>query len=97
MLILIGANGFTLKVENKDFIISYSHVSPNFIVNIGDYVQKGQIIGNIGPKYVSDVANNPYKDSSGKFTNGATTGAHLHFAIKKDGQYVNPLNYLCEK
>ena len=92
--ILTGANGFTIKIENNDFLISYSHVSPNFIVDVGDYVIKGQIIGNVGPKYVSNVPNNPYKDSTGKSTNGATTGSHLHFCIKKNNKYVNPLDYL---
>ena len=37
--ILTGANGFTIKIENNDFLISYSHVSPNFIVDVGDYEQ----------------------------------------------------------
>ena len=53
----------------------------------------GQIIGQVGPKNVYGIKNNPYKDSSGKPTNGATTGPHLHFTIKKDGKAVNPLNY----
>ena len=78
-------------------MIMYSHVSPDFIIKTGDFVKQGQIIGNVGPKYVYGVPNNPYKDSSGKPTNGATTGAHLHFCIKKNGEYVNPLNYLTEK
>ena len=56
MLILIGANGFTIKIENNNFLISYSHVSPFFIVNVGDIVTKGQVIGNVGPKYVDGVA-----------------------------------------
>ena len=54
-------------------------------------MHKGQIIGNVGPKYIEDVPNNPYKDSTGKSTNGATTGPHLHFSIKKEGEYVNPM------
>lgn len=94
ILILIGANGYSIKIENNDFLIMYSHVSPNFLVKVGDFVRQGQIIGNVGPKYIDNVFNNPYKDSSGKSTNGATTGPHLHFCIKKEGKYVNPLDYL---
>lgn len=71
----------------------YAHVSPNYIISINDTIQKGQLIGHVGPKYISDVINNPYKDSSGKATNGASTGCHLHLGIKKDGVAVNPLNY----
>ena len=36
---------------------------------------------------------NTYKDSSGKPTNGATTGPHLHLGIRLNGEYVNPLDY----
>lgn len=78
-------------------MIMYSHVSPDFVIKSGDFVKQGQIIGNVGPKYVYGVPNNPYKDSTGKPTNGATTGPHLHFCIKKKGEYVNPLDYLTEK
>ena len=80
-------------IENGEFIYSYSHISPIFLVNIGDYICKGQIIANVGPKNVYNVPNNPYKDYNGNPTNGATTGPHLHFSIKKDGKAVNPLNY----
>lgn len=27
-------------------------MSPDFIVNVGDYVERGQKIGEVGPKYV---------------------------------------------
>jgi len=88
-----GSGGYAIHLENNNIEFIYHHVSPNYIVDIGDYVYSGQIIGQVGPKNVYGVKNNPYKDSSGMPTNGATTGPHLHFTIKKDGKAVNPLNY----
>lgn len=88
-----SANGFTVIISSDNYDFFYSHLSPNFIVSEGDYVVQGQIIGYIGPKNVYGVPNNPYKDSNGNPTNGSTTGPHLHFAIRKDGKAVNPLNY----
>ena len=58
----------------------YCHTDETFLVNVGDYVQKGQIIGHVGPQYLS----------SG-IMNGNTTGPHLHFMVLKDGYTVNPL------
>jgi len=92
---LNGANGYTLKIQsdNENTIFSYSHISPNFIVKIGDHVNQSQIISNVGPKFLSN--NDPhtiYKDSStGLYTNGATTGTHLHFGVKIDGIAIDPL------
>jgi len=89
-----GAGGFTITLKNDNFSISYCHTSPDFIVSVGDYISKGQEIGTVGPLNVYNVPNNPYKDKYGRPTNGATTGAHLHLTIKKDGKAVNPLDYL---
>ena len=89
-----GAGGFTVTVKYQNYTISYCHVSPNFLVSVGEYVIKGTVIAKVGPKNVYGVPNNPYKDSSGKPTNGATTGSHLHLTIKKDGKAVNPLDYI---
>lgn len=36
---------------------------------------------------------NTYKDESGKPTNGATTGCHLHLGFRINNQYTNPLNF----
>lgn len=88
-----GSGGYAIHLKNDNLQFIYHHVSPNYIIKVGDYVYSGQIIGHIGPKNVYGVKNNPYKDSNGKPTNGATTGPHLHFTIKKDGKAVNPLNY----
>lgn len=35
--------------------ITYCHVSPNYIVNVGDEVKKGEWIANVGPKNVYGV------------------------------------------
>ena len=60
----------------------YGHMAENFIVKIGEYIHKGENIGYVGPKYMSD----------GKL-NGYTTGCHLHFTIfLQDGKTVDPLS-----
>lgn len=91
----LGGGGYTITLTNEEGIkISYCHVSPNYIVEKGQKIEQGQIIGKVGPKYVYGVEGNTYKDSTGKPTNGATTGCHLHLGFRKEGNYVNPLEYL---
>ncbi len=92
-----GAGGgytIVLQLTNYDNLtVSYCHTSPTMFVKYGEYVSKKEIIGMVGPKNVYGINNNPYKDENGNPTNGATTGSHLHFAIKSNGQNVNPLDY----
>lgn len=88
-----GSGGYTIILKNNHLEFIYHHVSPHYLVKKGQIVMQGQVIGQVGPKYVENVPNNPYHDKRGKQTNGATTGPHLHFAIKKDGIAVNPLDY----
>ena len=88
-----GAGGFTITVENKEFSASYCHISPNYLYKVGEYVTSKSIIAHVGPKNVYNIIGNPYKDSLGNPTNGATTGPHLHLTIKKDGKAVNPLDF----
>ena len=94
-----GGGGYTITITDKnttngEIKYSYCHCDPNFIVSQGDIVQKGQIIGKVGPKYVYGVIGNQYSDIYGKPTNGATSGPHLHFGMRINGNYVNPSNYL---
>lgn len=51
----LGGGGYTITITSGEFKISYCHVSPNYIVSVGDTVVKGQVIGYVGPKYVYGV------------------------------------------
>ena len=89
----LGGGGYTITLSKDNMKITYCHVSPKYLVKVGDMVTRGQIIGQVGPKYVYGVKGNNYKDEQGKPTNGATTGCHLHFGIRIDEEYVNPLEF----
>ena len=91
----LGGGGYTITLSTDDGLkITYCHVSPQYIVSEGDLISQGQIIGNVGPKYVYNVPGNIYYDNNGNPTNGATTGCHLHIGFRLDDSYVNPLEYL---
>lgn len=88
-----GSGGCTVTVQNGNMYTSYCHVSPNFLVAPGVFVEKGQLIAQVGPKNVYGFPENKYTDNNGNPTNGATTGPHLHFAVRNESDYQNPLDY----
>ena len=88
----LGGGGYTITLENQNAKFTYCHVSPNYIVSKGDELNKGDLIGHVGPKYVYGVLGNQYSDKNGIPTNGATTGCHLHFGYRVEGKYYNPLD-----
>lgn len=90
----LGAGGYTITLSFDNYKVSYCHVSPNFIVAVGDFVEQGQVIGHVGPKYVYGVPGNPYSDSSGKPTNRCINSVVIFTCgFRIDGEYVNPLDY----
>ena len=88
----LGAGGYTITLSFSNYKVSYCHCDPNFIVKLGDIIKQGQVIGQVGPKNVYNVPNNPYKDKNGNPTNGATTGTHLHFGVRFKDEYINPMS-----
>lgn len=89
-----GAGGFTIVISSGEYVFLYCHSDPNFIVKEGEKVKKGQVIGKVGPKNVYGVKENTYVDEKGEPTNGATTGCHCHFSVRRSGEYINPLEIL---
>lgn len=60
----------------------YAHLSENFLVYLGQNILQGEVIGKVGPKYLSNGN-----------LNGFTTGPHLHFSIfDTNGKQINPLS-----
>lgn len=93
----LGGGGYTITLTVGHMKVTYCHVSPHFIVQEGQFVSQGDIIGFVGPKNVYGVKGNPYQDSNGNPTNGATTGPHLHLGIRVDNDYLDPLSLFHSK
>lgn len=75
------SGGYMIIVSHTNNVESrYAHLDSKLLVKKGDFVNKGEIIGKVGPKYIEN----------GKL-NGATTGVHLHLGVLKNGKFVNPL------
>ena len=75
------AYAYIMIIHNDGISTVYGHIS-GASVAADQYVTKGQLIGRTG--------GGPGMPGSGPFS----TGAHLHFEVRKNGLPVNPLEYL---
>ena len=69
-----GAGNYVWINHGDGFKSIYMHMT-RYIVEEGQYVEAGEIIGYVG-------------------TTGRSTGYHLHFGLKYNGSYVDPLKYI---
>lgn len=79
----INGYGNTVVILHQNGTKSlYGHLSETFIVFVSQTVKQGELIGKVGPKYLSN----------GKL-NGFTTGPHLHFTIfNQQNAQIDPLS-----
>ncbi len=67
--------GYTVIIDHGEGLQSlYSHMKGEW-VQVGDWVERGQLIGEVG-------------------STGNSSGPHVHFEVRVDGQRVNPMDYL---
>ena len=64
--------------HENGFVSKYSSLSDDTLVSVSDRVHAGDVIGTMSQNASNEVL----------------SGAHLHFELYKDGQKVDPANYL---
>ncbi|MBI2633561.1 MAG: peptidoglycan DD-metalloendopeptidase family protein [Parcubacteria group bacterium] len=74
---------YIMLLHKNGLATVYGHVS-KISVREGDYVKRGDIIGNTGGL--------PGTPGAGPFS----TGAHLHFEVRQDGLPANPLEFMAQ-
>lgn len=70
-----GGYGRMVEIDHGEgFTTRYAHLS-KVLVNVGDKVDVGDIVGKVG-------------------SSGRSTGPHLHYEVRKNGEAINPLRLL---
>jgi len=70
--------GYSVIVSTGEYECIYGSLESGLYVNEGQQISKGEIIGCVGDSMISEICDN----------------THLHFEMKKNGEYVNPLEYI---
>lgn len=76
-----GSYAYVILIHGNNIMTVYGHVSEVFVEE-GDLLQEGDIFALTGGAIGTNGAG------------WATTGAHLHFEVYKDGEHVDPLGFL---
>ena len=70
--------GNYVEVTLNDYILRYTSLESGITHKIGDEIKRGEVIGIISDSCISEICDEP----------------HLHFEMKKSGEYVNPMDYI---
>lgn len=71
--------GVTIEINHGNGLISvYSNLAADGLIELGEVVTQGTVIGKVGQSAMFEFKNPD----------------HLHFEMKKNGEYVDPLDYL---
>ena len=71
--------GYSVTIDHGNGIVGHYHSLTSAVaVAEGDEVNSGDIIGYVGETAAVE----------------STLGAHLHFAIKKNGEWIDPIGYI---
>lgn len=70
--------GNYVEVTINDFTLKYTSLDSQVTYSVGNDVNKGDIIGYLSDSCVVEICDEP----------------HLHFEMKKSGQYVDPRDYI---
>lgn len=74
-----GLYGSVICIEHADGMLSvYANLGESPSVNVGDWVEAGQPIGSVGSSALCE----------------SSQPSHLHFAMRCNGESVNPMDYL---
>ena len=76
-----GRMGTTIQVDHRNgYITTYASLQPETSVLTGDEIPAGAVLGAVGNTSLAE----------------AGLGAHLHFSVEKDGELIDPAEFLAE-
>lgn len=71
--------GYVVKIEHEGgYETLYANLASNEMVEVGQKINAGECLGAVGDSAVFEKLED----------------AHLHFELKKDGKYLNPMEYM---
>lgn len=81
-VIAVGENdrlGVNIVIEHSGgYVTTYASLHPETLVEVGDSVEAGDVIGTVGNTSLSESA----------------LGTHLHFSVTRNGELIDPAAYL---